>query len=125
MAYELHIERDSGDIGLKEWKEAVAAIDGVRLRFKDHSATNPFTQEIITVPRGDGDADVFFPESNTWRSAFLFFNGQISFKAMLLPAAINDPVWQKATALALRLNAKIRGDGGEVYDLKTGKVVAR
>jgi len=123
MAYALHLERDANGIGLNEWKEAVAAVEGVRLCSGEHSITNPVTHEVITVPLRDGDAEVHFPENNNWRPAFHWFKGRISFKAMPLPAGGHDPIWQAATALALHLDARIRGDGGEIYDLKTAKVV--
>jgi hypothetical protein len=43
---------------------------------------------------------------------------------MLLPDNTSDPSWQAAIALASRLDAIIRGDEGEVYDLTTGKVIS-
>ena len=124
MAYELHIERCHRKIQLEDWKSAVARVNGVRLCSNEHSATNPKTGEVISFPRSEGDAEICSPTDNTWRTSFYWFNGRISFKAMLLPDNVSDPVWQIATALASHLDAIIRGDEGEIYDLNTGKVIS-
>jgi hypothetical protein len=42
---------------------------------------------------------------------------------MPLPDDASNHVWLTATALAAWLNAEIRGDEGETYDLKTAKVL--
>jgi len=124
MAYELHIEKKSGAIRLEDWESAVAGLHGVRFCSSDHMITNPESGEVISVPRNEGDVAVYFSEDKTWRPTFYWFNGRISFKAMLLPDNTSDPSWQAAIALASRLDAIIRGDEGEVYDLTTGKVIS-
>lgn len=123
MAYELHIEKRDGMIQLEEWKSAIAGFDGVRLCSSGHSVTNPETAEIISFPLGEGDVEVYSPEDKTWRASLYWLNGRVSFKAMLLPGNASDHVWQAAASLASRLDAVIRGDEGETYDLKTGKVL--
>lgn len=124
MAYELHIERRNGIIQLEDWKSAIDRVNGVRLCSSGHSATNPRTGEVISFPRSEGDAETYSSADNTWRASFYWFNGRISFKAMLLPDNVSDPVWQIAAALASHLDAIIRGDEGEIYDLNTGKVIS-
>src|SRR5437762_1505330 len=68
VAYELHIERlpltDEGErtpISSDEWKAALSATEGVRLCPPGaHTITNPKTGEVISIPRRDGDAEVYF-----------------------------------------------------------------
>jgi hypothetical protein len=124
MAYELHIERGPTEIRLEEWKRVVAGIDGVRLCLAAHSITNPKTHEIISLPAREGDAEMCLAKQEAWHPVFRWFNGRISFKVMLLSDRVSDPIWQVATELAGRLDAIIRGDNGEVYNLKTGKPVS-
>src|SRR5438552_1468230 len=39
------------------------------------------------------------------------------------PRDASHPVWAAAVALASHLDAVIRGDEGEIYDLQTGEIV--
>jgi len=123
MAYELHIEKHEGTLSLDEWKEAVASSEGVRLLSQDHSITNSETGEIISLPRRHGDAEVFFPDQQVWRSAFRWANGRASFRANFSPGDLSNPIWRAAVGLASSLNAIVRGDEGEIYDLATGEVI--
>ena len=131
MAYELHIERlplnDEGEptpIPLGDWKAALAATKGVRLCPPGvYSITNPMTGEVISMPLQDGDAEIYFPDARAWYPAFGWFEGAAQFKAMFEPGDSSHPVWAAAVALASRLGAVIRGDDGEVYDLRTGKII--
>jgi len=131
MAYELHIERlpvnDEGEptpIPLEDWKAAIAATQGVRLFTADaHTITNPATGEVISIAKRDGDAEVYFPEVGKWISAFRWFEGSAKFNARFMSGKLHDPVWMAAAALASHLDAVIRGDEGERYDLKTAEVI--
>ena len=124
MAYELHIEKRDGAIRMEDWKSAITEIDGVRLcSSSGHSVTNPESGETISFPFSGGDAEVYSPTDKTWQTSFYWSKGKISFRAMLLPGDVSNCVWQAATLLASRLDAIIRGDEGETYDLKTGKVL--
>jgi hypothetical protein len=126
MGYELHIEgREIGPdeqpvpIPLKDWCAAVAMTQGVRLFAADaHTFTNPKTGEVISIGKREGDAEVFFPEEAEWHAVFRWFEGSAAFSARFEPG---HPVWSAAVALARQLNAVIRGDGGELYDLESGQ----
>jgi hypothetical protein len=132
MAYELHITKPELDehglslpIPLEDWKSAVSAIEGVRLCPPgEHTATNPKTGAVISMPRRDGDAEVYFPAEQAWHAVFRWFEGSANFAARFQPGDLSHPVWAAAVALASRLGVVIRGDEGEIYDLQTGEPVA-
>jgi len=128
MAYELHIQRLRRDsvtgktpIPLEEWRAAVEATEGVRLYTLDaHTITNPTTGEVIEIGAREGDAEVYLPDGKEWCALIRWFQGAASFNARYEPG---HPVWTAAAALASHLGAVIRGDEGEIYDLRTGKVI--
>lgn len=130
MPYELHIERlplsDEGEpapIPLDQWKSALLATEGVRLCPPGaNTVTNPKTGEIISIPRRDGDAEVYFSDERAWQPVFRWFEGAAHVNARFEPGDSSHPVWVAAVALASRLGAVVRGDDGEVYDLQTGEV---
>ena len=132
MAYELHITKPelnehglSVPIPFEDWKSAVLATQGVRLCTSGtHTATNPKTGEIISILRRDGDAEVYFPGEQAWHAVFRWHAGSASFAVRFEPGNLAHPVWATAAALASRLGVVIRGDGGEIYDLQTGKPAA-
>lgn len=123
MAYDLHIERkDQKPIALSEWRAAVGTTSGVRLFSANaYTVTNPKTGEVITMGARDGDTEVFFPNDNEWRSVFRWRGESAAFGARFDTTETSHPDWQAAVALASRLDAVIRGDGGENYDFGTGK----
>jgi hypothetical protein len=131
MAYELHIERfpltDEGEatpIPLEDWKAALSSTEGVRLCPPGaDTITNPKTGETINIPRGDGDAEVYFPDDQAWHSVFRWCKGAAHVNARFDPGDSSHPVWRAAAALASHLGAEIRGDDGERYDLQTGEVI--
>lgn len=131
MAYELHIERlplnDEGEptpIPLEDWKAALSAMEGVRLGPAGaNTITNPKTGEVISIPRRDGDAEVYFSDERAWRPIFRWFEGAAHFNAKFEPGDASHPVWSAAVALATHLGAEIRGDDGESYNLRTGEVI--
>ena len=128
MPYELHIEglEEKGEVGpipLDAWKAAVSALEGIRFCVPGvQTITNPRTGEVISIPRRDGDAEVYFPDEQTWHAVFRWFDGGVSFNASFEPGNSSHPVWSKAVVLASRLGAVIRGDDGEIYDLSTGEI---
>lgn len=130
MAYSLHIERQKPNndsrpapISLEEWQAAVSATEGVRLfAAQTHTITNPKTGEVISIPRRDGDVEVFFPDIGEWRSVFRWRGESAVFDARFPLGDKSHPVWLSAVTLASRLGAVIRGDEGEIYDLRTGKI---
>ena len=81
------------------------------------------TGQVISIPRRDGDADVYFSDERVWYPVFRWFNGAAHVNARFEPGDSSHPVWVAAVALATRLGAVIRGDDGEVYDLQTGAVI--
>ena len=121
MAYELYIEKASGAISLEGWKAAIAKMEGIRLCSGKHSIANPQSGEIISFDLRDGDAEIYFSQTKAWQPVFRWLNGKASFRAPLAENS-ESPVWQVATALAESLGAVIRGDGGEFYDLRTGRI---
>ncbi len=131
MAYGFHIERlpvgEDGaptTIPLDEWRAAVSAMEGVRLCPPETGTiTNPRTGEVISLPRQDGDLEVYFADERIWRPVFRWSGGAAHVKAAFDPGDSSDPVWVVAVALASRLGAVIRGEEGEVYDLRTGRIV--
>lgn len=120
--YKLYIERTSGEISLEEWKAAVAATRGVRL-YPGQFATLVATGEVIRINSQDGDAIVYWPKQRKWHIVFRWFQGAASFTPVCPPGDVSYPPWKAAVALASRLQAVIRSDSGEVFDLKTGKVI--
>jgi hypothetical protein len=117
MGYEIHIRRDDeSEIGLDEWRAAVAAIDGMRLASGDAFARNPRTNAKIRIPTQGGDVEVFFPECDAWVRCLSWSHGRISFRP---PVDFANPTcwfrWALA-ALATQLGARLVGDDGEVYD---------
>ena len=123
MAYDLHIERtDQKPIALSEWRAAVGSTKGVRLlSAAAHTVTNPKPGEVISMGASDGDAEVLFSNESEWRFVFRWNGVSALFAARFNTADTSHPVWQAAVALASRLNAVIRGDGGETYDFETGR----
>lgn len=132
MAYELHIERLAVasevnlPISFEEWRSAVATVPGVRPFAETfHVFTVPNNGATVRTPAGEGDAEVYFPNEQTWHSVFRMRAGVpvISFNAWFEPGDKTNPVWVAATALASLLGASIRGDEGEDYDLQTGAIM--
>jgi len=129
VPYRLHICRPIGDldedltaIPLEEWRAAVAVTEGVRLfGGRAHVAEAP-TGQIIKVSANEGDAEVFFPSDGRWYPVFYWHEGSAAFTARPDPGDTSHPVWAAALSLATRLGAVIRGDDGELYDLRTGQV---
>lgn len=125
MAYELHIKRsDENPIALSEWHAAIKATEGTRIiTTATHAITNPKTGEVIKVGAREGDAEVYFAESDKWQAVFRWRGKSAAFAARFDAAGPSHPVWKAAVALATRLGATIRGDSGEVYDFHTVKVI--
>jgi hypothetical protein len=122
MAYEIHIERRSADaqlspIALSEWRAAVSEADGVRMAEGDYQITNPKTDERIRLRNAGGDAEVFFPNDEAWLRVFRWSSdGRISFRA---PRDFHVPTCflrRVAAELARKLDARLIGDEGEIYD---------
>jgi len=124
MAYYLHIERaDESPIAFSEWRAAVEATEGGRLfAAAAHTGINPKTGEVFSMRTSEGDTEVFFPDENEWGSIFRWRGESAVFSARFDTTETSHPTWRAAVALATLLGATIRGDDGEVYDLKTGEV---
>jgi hypothetical protein len=131
MVYALHIERlplkggaERAPISLKKWKKALSGVEGVRLCVNEaYNIRIPDTGKVLSIPHRGGDAEVYFPDEKKWHAVFNWFNGSATFKADIALGHLPNPVWTAAGALASRLEAVIRGDAGERYDLRTGEVV--
>jgi hypothetical protein len=123
MSYDLHIERTvEQPITLSEWRAAIGLTDGVRLfAGAAHTITIPKTGEVVSIVASDADVEVLFPNGE-WYSIFRWQGDSAIFSPRFSPAERSNPVWRAAAAMATSLRAIIRGDGGEVYDLKTGEV---
>lgn len=119
MTRHLRIERESFNgeprpITLREWKEAVGCVEGVRMSEGDASLVNPLTKEPVVLPNRGGDADLFRADCNRWLRALWWTpDGIVRFAA---PEADGDTILATAQALAGELEARIVGQDGEVYD---------
>ena len=124
MAYYLHIERaDEQPIALSEWQAAINATEGVRLfAAAAHTGINQKTGEVVSLRADEGDAEVYFPESGEWGSAFRWREDSAVFAPRVDTIDPSHPTWRVAVALATLLGAGIRGDDGEAYDFATGSV---
>jgi hypothetical protein len=115
MGYAFHIKRDNG-FTLDEWKQAVESFPALRLDASPVSATNPATDEVVTVDGRDGDVALLL--DGDWVRVFRFFEDRASSKATPVAAGeLQDPVLATAFALAGMLGANIFGDEGEEYKL--------
>ncbi|QHE87148.1 hypothetical protein [Hydrogenophaga sp. BPS33] len=123
MAYELHIERPSGRlIAFTEWQAAVASERGIRLADRtSHALTNPNVADVMRFGVGVGDVEVLFPDGS-WQPVFRWAENSARFALRFESTQTGHPVWRAAAALAARLDAQIRGDSGEQYQLLTGQV---
>ncbi|HWY30674.1 MAG TPA: hypothetical protein VNX46_07980, partial [Candidatus Acidoferrum sp.] len=128
MPYMLRITKKERDefglaesIPLADWKNAVSAIEGVRLRPpRMRTGTNPKTGEVINIMAGDGDVEVYFPDERVWHQVFRWGRGSAKFTVKFKLGDLSQPAWVAAVALASRLGVAIRGENGEFYDLQTG-----
>jgi len=131
MAYKLDIikpERDkfglAEPISLADWKEAVSAIEGLRLHPPQVlTGHNPKTGAAVNILQGDGDVEVYFPAEQAWRRVFRWHRRSARFIIHSAPGDTSHPDWAAAVALASRLGVVIRGELKEIYDLQTGKPV--
>lgn len=129
MPYKLRITKRERDefglaqrISLADWKQAVSAIEGVRLRPpRILTGRNPKTGAEVSILSGDGDVEVYFPADRVWHLVFRWRAGRPSFIVKFKPGDLSHPAWAAAVALASRLGVVIRGEKGENYDLQSGK----
>lgn len=125
MAYELHIERESGKISLAEWVDAVMSIEGVVLEGSPQIAKNPKTGEVITIGGNPNNLSVRFEKSKlfgfkkeeVWITCIFFRNGYASFNATNDTSFGHERMKEVVSLLAKKLNAQIIGDNGEKYDV--------
>ncbi len=129
MAYELHIERLDAEgepvpIPVGDWKRAVLSLAGVRLCTQSAvTLSDPSSGLVLSIPHRDGDAEVYFPQAGAWRPVFSWFGGRASFRASIASKGPPSSIWTVAATLAKNLEASIRGDDGQLYDLQTGEVI--
>ena len=129
MPYKLRITKEGRDefgmrkrLSLADWKQAVSAIEGARLREpRALTARNPSTGAEVSILSGDGDVEVYFPAEDVWHLIFRWRAGGAAFTVKFTPGDLSHPAWATAVALASRLGAVISGEKGEVYDLQSGK----
>lgn len=126
MAYYLHIDRsDEIPIALSEWQAAVASTDGVRIfKAAANAGINPKTGEVLSIRAGDGDVEVYFPDSGEWVAVFRWYGASAVFSPRGDVIDPTHPTWKAAVLLATTLGARIRGDDGEIYDFTTGRADA-
>jgi hypothetical protein len=122
MAYMIRITRNAdGDeggpaISLAEWIAAVDSHAHVRLADGDYSVTLPETGQVFILRNNGGDAELFFPQANTWRRVFRWDEEDVSFVGT--DAFASDATCHLhsiARQLAEALQASIVGDEGELY----------
>lgn len=123
MAYTISItrnlewhEEEGPFIALAEWIDVVSRTEGVRLAEGDYSVRLPQTGQVFTLRNNGGDAEVFFPASNTWRRVFRWTGEDIAFVGTEeFGADPNCQLRSIARTLATDLKAILRGDDGETY----------
>lgn len=122
MAYTLKIERaDDEIISLEEWESAVVQTEGVRLcTHEQHSTTVPKSGAVLSINSSPGDAEFYDEDSQRWHFCFRMSGGAIEFNARVISRALDgdltDPAWLVIRKLAVKLNAMITGEEGEIYD---------
>jgi hypothetical protein len=124
MAYELHIEKKSGEISFNEWIDAVLQIDGAALDGNPSVGKNPKTGEIITSGGNPNNVAVRFikpklfglSKKEEWVTCIYYRKGRASFKATEDIDDIDNPIRIVATSIAKLTGAKVVGDEGELYD---------
>ena len=116
MAYEIHITGKEEVISIEEWKDAISAVEGVRLSKGETSITNPKTGEVLTIGGGSPlDVEILDVESNDWVKCLYWRAGRASINARFDLEDTNDPFRRALGALASHLSAEIVGDEGEKY----------
>lgn len=123
MAYTLHIERDTA-ISLKEWRDVIQSIEGIKIDNSDFEVRNPKTGEVISMGSSDGgDVAILFEskgilgfgKKKKWEKCISFSNGVGSFNANNDIENTDNPLHKAVTAIVSKLSAKIVGDEGEIY----------
>ena len=132
MGYDLHIERTrkrpdseptpiSIESGVRQSPRLkVSAYSPAT--FMEFSIRRPASMSAFV--RTMGDAEVLVPDEEQWCWVFAWVGASAKFTARgCTRGDTQDPVWASAVALASRLGALIRGDEGEIYDLRTGAII--
>ena len=97
------------------------SINGIRLSPSGgHVTINPKTKEEIRIQASPNDVEVYVPEGDEWVKAISWWKGRASINARFEITA-SDPFWAAISQLAIRLDATIAGDEGEIYDPVTGE----
>lgn len=109
MAYELHLERESGFLCYDDWLKAIEAVDGVRLYSKERYDNDPDLEQPFPFHPPEGTAEMQF--DNDWIPVFYWQGGSVVFKL----GDEAEKVLAAALAMAERMNADVRGDEGELY----------
>lgn len=124
MSYEVHIEKysendiDEGElipIKMEEWKDSISKVQSVRLSVEPVLIITE-KGETISIPKKDGDVQIYFPEKSAWIHIFRWSDrGRVSFNHPLENPGLDHPVWRTAFSLAEILEAKLIGDNGEEF----------
>jgi hypothetical protein len=124
LSYKLKIKAEQR-FDLEKWTETIEAVESVRLCGLDFQEVKGPKGELVRCPTSEGDAEIFIPELNEWVVVFHFNErGYASFRAPQT-TSLKDPVWSAAVVLAQLLKAKIVGEEGEYFDLKTLEITRR
>jgi hypothetical protein len=117
MAYQIHIIPRKDLQTEESWKQAVRECEGVRLsEAESHTIVNPVTGAKMTMGGSTTDVEIYFPEEDAWHCALLWRRGRGSINARFELGDAADPAWRAVSWLAQRLDARIQGDEGEIYD---------
>jgi hypothetical protein len=123
MAYELMIWRED-NISTDEWVDAISAVKNVKIDSSKTVAKNPNTGAVIEIEGKSTDASIkyskgrFFWQKETWVHSFRF-SSKFGFAKFPYSEELDLPDNQLrivASQLAKILNAKIIGEGDELYD---------
>ncbi len=133
MGYTYHIEIPGKIILLEEWMNAVSQIEGVRIDSTDIEGINPITGEVITVQGNPGNVAVDFKKEllfglikkSEWVTCIFYEAGHVGFKAVNGVESPDNPLNKAVKKIAEKLNAKIIGDEGELFNDHSSEAVKR
>lgn len=113
MGYALYLESSDG-FSAEDWRNAVSAVNDVKLDDSPVVVTNPATGASIRVPGRPNDVAVLVGAE--WKKVFSFTGQPASFNATGSVEDPAHPVRRAAAALARQLDAAIVGAEGELYE---------
>lgn len=126
MAYTVSIATLENSIRLELWESVIRETQGVRMvESAIFEFLNPMTGELVSTTCSEKDVEVFDANKDDWGRALYWKDGRATTNARFHFGDQSDPFWMAVSSIAKKLNAKIVGEVGEVYDLGTGQILER